>query len=67
MKHKHAKVIEAWMQGKDIEFRVNSFPPRWCDRLQEFPAPRGGRHNVDVVIKNPIDHAFLEWRIKPGQ
>ena len=48
---KHKEVIQAWLDGKDIQFKANT-RNEWADFSEE-------------LVSNPMTFSFMEWRIKP--
>ena len=48
---KHKEVIQAWLDGKDIQFKSNT-RNEWADFSEE-------------LVSNPMTFSFMEWRIKP--
>jgi hypothetical protein len=50
MKHKHAEVLIAIAEGKDVEF---------------FCAEQWVTASIQDSITNPLTHDHFEWRIKP--
>lgn len=50
---KHKEVIEAWLSGKDIQFKSHR-GDKWQDYSENY-------------ISNPMYSPDLQWRIKPKE
>jgi len=48
---KHKEVIQAWLDGKDIQFKSNT-RNEWADFSEE-------------LVSNPMTFQSIEWRVKP--